>query len=71
MLALALVLANATPIPQIGSTCPFGYYRSSGYCIPIPSLEHKTQSIPRTETFCPFGTYRAGDYCTWTPRTSY
>ena len=71
MLALALVLANAAPITKIGSTCPFGYYSSSGYCVPNALLEERTRSIPRTETSCPFGTYKAGNYCTWTPRTSY
>ena len=68
MFALALVLANTTPITKIGSSCPFGYYSSSGYCVPFKSLERSTQSIPRTSDSCPFSTYKAGNYCTWSPR---
>ena len=68
MLALALVLANTTPITKIGSTCPFGYYSSASYCLPNRALERSTQSVPRSSDSCPFGTYRAGNYCTWTPR---
>jgi hypothetical protein len=68
MLALALLLANTTPITKMGPSCPFGYYSASGYCVPSAALERRTQSIPRTETTCPFGTYKAGNYCTWSPR---
>lgn len=68
MLALALILANTTPITKIGSSCPFGYYSASGYCLPNTALERRTQSIPRTSDACPFGTSKAGNYCTWSPR---
>lgn len=68
MLAFALIFANTTPITKIGSSCPFGYYSASGYCLPNSALERRTQSIPRTSDSCPFGTYKAGNYCTWSPR---
>jgi hypothetical protein len=67
MLTIALLLAQATPITKIGHSCPFGYYSQSGYCVPMPALEQRTQSIPRSSESCPFGTYRSGNYCTWTP----
>lgn len=70
MLALALVLANAAPITKIGSTCPYGYHSSFGYCVPNPLPKETPRSIPRTQTYCPFGTYKTGNYCTWTPGTS-
>ena len=68
MFALALLLASAPPFTQVGSTCPFGYYSQSGYCVRSSAMEDRTQSINRTSNTCPFGTYAAGNYCTWTPR---
>lgn len=68
MFALAFLLASAPPITQVGSTCPFGYYSQSGYCVRSSGMHGRTESINRVNTNCPFGTYAAGNYCTWTPR---
>ena len=68
MLTIALLLAQATPITKIGTSCPFGYISQGGYCTPSTALERRTQSVPRTSDPCPFGTYKAGNYCTWSPR---
>jgi hypothetical protein len=68
MIALALLLASAPPITQVGSTCPFGYYSQSGYCVRSTGMRDRTESITRTSNTCPVGSYSAGSYCSWIPR---
>jgi len=58
---LALLLAT-TPITRVGPLCPYGYYRSSDYCVPLRSAQ--TESITRTGTLCPYGWVRSAGYCT-------
>ena len=60
LIAGALAAESATPIPQTGAFCPIGYYRTSGYCVPLPKTTR--QAIPRTGT-CPPTTIRESSYC--------
>ena len=52
--------ANSAPITRNGEFCPIGYYRTSGYCVPLPNTTR--QAIPRTGT-CPPTTTRESSYC--------
>jgi hypothetical protein len=65
MLSLLTLLLATTPITRQGSTCPLGYYRQAGHCIPTTRTYH---SIPQSGSSCPLGTYRTASYCSWTTR---
>ena len=68
LLLTSLLLATpAIPINKAGSSCPFGYYSQSSYCVPSAALKTPVQAIPRSSNTCPYGTYSAGNYCTWRP----
>lgn len=58
----SLVMAQAVPVPRVGSSCPLGFYVSSGYC--VPSAGNKNQwAIQKEGPSCPFGSYPSGSYC--------
>jgi len=57
-----VLLAQLSPIPRAGTSCPPGYLTSNGYCVPVQT---HTQAIERTNSSCPPGTYVTGAYCTW------
>lgn len=61
---LLLLTIVSPPIERVGSTCPLGYYQSSGYCVHSPGSLEIQQAIPNPnlET-CPTGWYRARGYC--------
>jgi hypothetical protein len=54
--------ASPQPIKRIGPTCPTGYYRQAGYC--VPSRGYRQYAVPLYGNRCPLGWYRAGAYCT-------
>ena len=64
MIALLLpVLLQVTPIQRVGSSCPLGYYRSGGYCLPTRSPVSTREALPLYGPSCPLGWYRSGSYC--------
>ena len=60
-LATLLLSFSPMPLPYVG-TCPFGYYRSSSYCVPAPAGATRP-AIQREGNTCPLGYYRSGEYC--------
>ena len=64
MLTITLLLGQLIPITQINSTCPLGYYSSSGYCLPSRNIRPSNQSINSTGSSCPLGMYSNNGYCT-------
>ncbi len=59
--ALAMASVKAPPIPRVSATCPAGYHRSGGYC--LPTTAKAAPALPRSGATCPPGYYRNGAYC--------
>lgn len=49
------------PLPRVAVTCPTGYHRSNGYC--VPTSDKAKTAIPRAGAVCPPGYSRNGAYC--------
>lgn len=49
------------PLPRVAITCPTGYHRSSGYC--VPTSYSARDAMPRVGAVCPPGYSRNGAYC--------
>jgi hypothetical protein len=48
------------PMPERGGSCPHGYFRSAGFCVP---REGAQQAIPERNGNCPHGWTASGSFC--------
>ena len=62
MLWSLVLLAQLSPIPRAGTSCPPGYFPTNGYCVPTQTEQ---RAIERTSSSCPPNTNVAGAYCIW------
>ena len=63
MTLLLTLLLQLSPIQRVGPSCPLGYYRSGGYCLPTSSPIQRREAVPLYGPTCPLGWYRSSSYC--------
>ena len=68
-LVIATILLTATvaraepspvPMPESGGSCPHGYFRSAGFCVPRAGAQ---EAIPQHHGRCPHGWTVSGSFC--------
>jgi hypothetical protein len=67
IIALALSATAATaqslPVPNAGTSCPWGYAWRGSYCVPLEGLAQPTIPAPPNNGPCPYGFARQNGYC--------
>ena len=48
------------PMPERGGSCPHGYFRSAGFCVPREGAE---DAVPQRNGSCPHGWTASGSFC--------
>src|SRR5215472_14138111 len=64
MILLTATAAHAepmlVPMPERGGSCPHGFFRSGGFCVPSAGAQ---DAIPQRNGNCPHGWTASGSFC--------